>query len=235
MQIEFERRIQQMRPEELTGDKLTSDTILSFLNEAIDKFYKTRYSGLNTKQEGFEQSQKRTDDLRTLVKTKIYNSSEIVELNSTYSVELPNDYTLLLGDTAGIQPVDDNQCWPKLNGEYVIMRADTLESSIETIDRQMEDVLSEFNLKYCTAKPLKLIRGNEIILYTDGKYKVSEYKITYLSKPALLTISDITNEEYTILPSHTHMEIVKIAVELYMATKPVSHYQAYAAEVATME
>lgn len=37
-------------------NKLNSDTIFSFINEAIDKFYKTRYSGLNHKQEGFEQS-----------------------------------------------------------------------------------------------------------------------------------------------------------------------------------
>lgn len=39
-----------------------------WLNEAIDRFIKTRYSGMNVKRESFEQSQKRTDDLRSLVK-----------------------------------------------------------------------------------------------------------------------------------------------------------------------
>lgn len=235
MQIEFERRIQQMQPDETIKEKLTSDTILSFLNEAIDKFYKTRYSGLNTKQEGFEQTQKRIDDLRTLVKYKVYTGNDIVSNTNTYTVEVPEDYALLLGDTAGIQPIGDNPCWPKDANGYIIKRSDTLESTIETIDRQKEDVLSEFRLKYCNAKPLKLIRGNNIILYTDGNYAVTEYSLTYLSRPKLLTITDITTDEYTELPSQVHMEIIKIAVELYIATKPMQHYQAYSAEVATME
>ena len=55
-QIEFERRLQLMDPELVSKNKLNSDTIFSFINEAIDKFYKTRYSGINAKNEGFEQS-----------------------------------------------------------------------------------------------------------------------------------------------------------------------------------
>jgi hypothetical protein len=55
-QIEFERRLQLMDPELVRTNKLSSDTIFSFINEAIDKFYKTRYSGINAKSEGFEQS-----------------------------------------------------------------------------------------------------------------------------------------------------------------------------------
>lgn len=42
-QIEFERRLQLMDPELVRTNKLNSDTIFSFINEAIDKFYKTRY------------------------------------------------------------------------------------------------------------------------------------------------------------------------------------------------
>ena len=56
MQIEFERRLQLMDPELVRTNKLSSDTIFSFINESIDKFYKTRYSGINAKSEGFEQS-----------------------------------------------------------------------------------------------------------------------------------------------------------------------------------
>lgn len=39
-----------------------------WLNKAIFKFVKTRYSGMNVKQTSFEQTQKRSDDLSTLVK-----------------------------------------------------------------------------------------------------------------------------------------------------------------------
>lgn len=236
-QIEFERRLQLMDPNLVIKDKLSSDTIISFINEAIDKFYKTRYSGVNFKAQGFEQTQKRIDDLRTLIKNKKYTEGSINKSDrNSYSVELPEDYVLLLGDTAGIQPSNLNECWEtNERGEYIIKYTDTLESTIETLDRQLSNSLSEHKLKYCQARPLKLIQDNNVILYTDGKYKVSEYEITYLAKPSDINPSNITNTEYTDLPEHTHMEIVKMAIQIYLATKPMQHYNAYSNEIASME
>lgn len=236
-QIEFERRLQLMDPNLVIKDKLSSDTIISFINEAIDKFYKTRYSGVNFKAQGFEQTQKRIDDLRTLIKNKKYTEGSINKSDrNSYSVELPEDYVLLLGDTAGIQPSNLNECWEtNERGEYITKYTDTLESTIETLDRQLSNSLSEHKLKYCQARPLKLIQDNNVILYTDGKYKVSEYEITYLAKPSEINSSNITNTEYTDLPEHTHMEIVKMAIQIYLATKPMQHYNAYSNEIASME
>lgn len=236
-QIEFERRLQLMDPNLVIKDKLSSDTIISFINEAIDKFYKTRYSGINFKAQGFEQTQKRIDDLRTLIKNKKYTANSINKGDrNSYSVELPEDYVLLLGDTAGIQPSNLNECWEtNERGEYIIKYTDTLESTIETLDRQLGNSLSEHKLKYCQARPLKLIQDNNVILYTDGKYKVSEYELTYLAKPSKIDSSNITNLEYTDLPEHTHMEIVKMAIQIYLATKPMQHYNAYSNEIASME
>lgn len=237
MQIEFERRLQLMDPNLVIKEKLTSDTIISFINEAIDKFYKTRYSGINFKAQGFEQTQKRIDDLRTLIKNKKYTEGSINKSDrNSYSVELPEDYVLLLGDTAGIQPSNLNECWEtNERGEYIIKYTDTLESTIETLDRQLGNSLSEHKLKYCQARPLKLIQDNNVILYTDGNYKISEYQITYLAKPSKIDSSNITNLEYTDLPEHTHMEIVKMAIQIYLATKPMQHYNAYSNEIASME
>lgn len=236
-QIEFERRLQLMDPNLVIKDKLSSDTIISFINEAIDKFYKTRYSGVNFKAQGFEQTQKRIDDLRTLIKNKKYTEGSINKSDrNSYSVELPEDYVLLLGDTAGIQPSNLNECWEtNERGEYIIKYTDTLESTIETLDRQLSNSLSEHKLKYCQARPLKLIQDNNVILYTDGNYKISEYQITYLAKPSEINSSNITNTEYTDLPEHTHMEIVKMAIQIYLATKPMQHYNAYSNEIASME
>lgn len=236
-QIEFERRLQLMDPNLVIKDKLSSDTIISFINEAIDKFYKTRYSGINFKAQGFEQTQKRIDDLRTLIKNKKYTEGSINKSDrNSYSVELPEDYVLLLGDTAGIQPSNLNECWEtNERGEYIIKYTDTLESTIETLDRQLGNSLSEHKLKYCQARPLKLIQDNNVILYTDGNYKISEYQITYLAKPSKIDSSNITNLEYTDLPEYTHMEIVKMAIQIYLATKPMQHYNAYSNEIASME
>jgi hypothetical protein len=65
-------------------DKTTSGSYPDFLPEEIDywlniatrEFVKTRYSGANSKQEAFEQTQKRTEDLKTLVK------NTLIEMNS---------------------------------------------------------------------------------------------------------------------------------------------------------
>ena len=237
LQIEVERRLQLINPELSLAGKLPSDTIISFINEAIDKFWKTRYSGLNYKQRGFEQDQKRTDDLRTLVTKHTYKDTDISKINQVeYTVTLPDDYVILLGDTAGISPADGviNNCWEKdALGNYKIKYSDTIEGTIETVDRIKENSLSEYRLKYTKAKPIRLIQDNTITLYTDGNYKVAEYTIEYLKKPSKVDLKTNPTDEYTDLPSHTHMEVVKLAVQLMLATLP--NYNVYSNEVNSME
>lgn len=233
-QIEFERRLQLLYPELKVENKLNSDTIFSILDEAIDKFWKTRYSGLNYKQLGFEQNQKRIDDLRTLVKTKEYTEKEIKVNKNINSVELPTDYAILLGDTVGIVPTDYNKCWDKVNDQYVVHYGDSIESTIDFIDNQLNNSLSEHKLKYCKARPLRIIAGNNINLYTDGQYKVKEYRIQYLAKPRKLSSCNF-EDEYTDLPEQSHIEIIKNAIQLYIATIGDNKYQIYLNEVNTME
>lgn len=237
LQIEVERRLQLINPELSLAGKLPSDTVISFINEAIDKFWKTRYSGLNYKQRGFEQDQKRTDDLRTLVTKHTYKDTDITKVNQEeYTVTLPDDYVILLGDTAGISPADGviNNCWEKdALGNYKIKYSDTIEGTIETVDRIKENSLSEYRLKYTKAKPIRLIQDNTITLYTDGNYKVAEYTIEYLKKPSKVDLKTNPTDEYTDLPSHTHMEVVKLAVQLILATLP--NYNVYSNEVNSME
>lgn len=237
LQIEVERRLQLINPELSLAGKLPSDTIISFINEAIDKFWKTRYSGINFKQRGFEQDQKRTDDLRTLLTKHTYKDIGITKVNQeTYTVTLPDDYVILLGDTAGIAPADGitNDCWEKdSEGNYKVKYSDTIEGTIETVDRIKENSLSEYHLKYTKAKPIKLMQNNTITLYTDGQYKVAEYTIEYLKRPSKVTLVGTPTDEYTDLPAHTHMEIVKMAVQLILGTLP--NYNVYSNEVNTME
>ena len=235
MQIELERRIILQNPERAVKNKLSSDILFTFLNEALDKFVKTRYSGINYKREGFEQSQKRIDDLRTLVINTDLSCTN--DAKATYRFTLPDDYMILLGDTAGIQPMNENECWPysfdeEGNKIYNTHYSDTIEGTIETVDRIKENSLSEFHLRYNKAKPIRLISGNNVVLITDGKYKVSKYTIQYLKKPSKLVVS---TEEYTDLPEHTHIEIVKLALQLFLATTNQSAYETLNNEIPVME
>jgi len=67
MAIEFERILCNIDPKFRVENKQDTDTILYFLNAAVNLFVKTRYYGTNVKGESFEQSQKRIDDLRKVV------------------------------------------------------------------------------------------------------------------------------------------------------------------------
>ena len=185
-----------------------------WLNRGLEKFFKTRYSGVNYKGLGFEQNQKRIDDLRTLVKQESIVAKK--ESSELYTVQLPSDYIFHLGDTAGIQPADgyNDKCWP-------------LDSKGNS--------LSEHKLKYCTARPLRLIQGDKVLLYTDGKYKVSEYKLTYLRKPQQIDIHSNPFAEYTDMPEHTHSEIVKLAAQMYIENQSNQRLNTHNAEVDTME
>lgn len=208
--------------------KPTTNTTEYFLNAGLDKFWKTRYSQNNPKVKGFEQIQKRIDDLRTLV-------AEVTLVPDTtskdlYTVTIPEDYVILLGDTAGISPADGytDPCWElDSDGNYVIHYSDVLEGSIETIDRIKENSLSEYHLRYTKAKPIRLLSGNEIKLYTDGKYKVSKYILHYLRKPHYIDIHTEPFKEYTDMPEHTHLEIVKLAAQLYIENQANPRYNSY--------
>lgn len=70
-----------------------------WLNLGIRTFVKTRYSGVNSKGESFEQSQKRTDDLRTLVKEVTISCEKGSNKPNSYiatieSLEYPYWFTL---------------------------------------------------------------------------------------------------------------------------------------------
>ena len=207
-----------------------------WLNRGLEKFYKTRYSGINYKQKGFEQDQKRIDDLRTLVVYKQLNTNKISD--SEFSVGIPDNYVLLLGDTATLLPTEglDLKCWQKDSDDnYIPKKADTLEVTVETIDREKDNSLSEYRLHYCLARPLKLIQNQHVYLFTDGKYQVSQYDMVYLRKPEYIDIHKNPFDEYTDMPEHTHSEIVKIAAQMYIENQGNQRLQTHNQEVNTME
>lgn len=219
-------------------DKPTSDTTFYWLNQAVLKFVKTRYSGTNAKQTAFEQDQKRIDDLRTLVQLITSEAIETKVMPNEYLIPLAKDHLFHLGTKAGILPKNDmtgNKCWNRdENGNYVIRYTDPIEVTVDTLDRHLENSLSEHHLHYCAAKPLQLTRGSRLMLYTDDNYKISKCHVTYLRTPKAITL-DKPFENYTELPEHTHQEIVKLAVQMYLESKTDQRYTSYSNEVNTME
>ena len=186
LQAAFELEIDQL-DDNLT--KPTTSDIEYWLMAGLDKFIKTRYSGINFKQ---------------------------------------------TGETAVIFSYE--HCWPVgPSGQPRTKNTDVLEATVENIDRQRQNTLSEYRLHGRSARPLRLYEGNEIHLYTDGNYNIRNYILTYLRTPKRISLTDAPFDEYTDMPAATHNEIVKLAVELYLENKANPRYQSYMNEVSTME
>lgn len=206
-QIGFERQLIQTLPQYEVDLKLTSDTIFFYINKAKDYYIRDLYRS-------FQQNQELSDKLRTLVKTKAYISTDFTVSGNEYSADYPTDYVFAVGEKVLIQ-ITDNQC-----DNLITKSCDVLEATIETVDKILENSLSEYHLKYNQAKPVRVYTDNKIVLYTDGKYSIKNYWLTYLI-PAK-ELGDNLDNEYTDLPESTHKEIIDIAVNMFIQQKALT-------------
>jgi hypothetical protein len=180
-----------------------------FLNRAIERFVKTRYSGYNPKNESVEQTQKRIDDIRTLVVRNASSNSAVTQLNaSEWTYDLPDGtpdpkYFLLLRSNLLI---NKDECGNDTTGRRIFLRQVTHD--------QLEDFLDDPYHKPDFNEAFLLFEGNKIHIITNGLYDVEAINITYLTFPVQVNITTPTNCD---LPEHTHQEIVDIAVRLYIA------------------
>ena len=206
-QIGFERQLIQTLPQYEVDLKLTSDTIFFYINKAKDYYIRDLYRS-------FQQNQELSDKLRTLVKTKAYTSTDFTVSGNEYSADYPTDYVFAVGEKVLIQ-ITDNQC-----DNLITKSCDVLEATIETVDKILENSLSEYHLKYNQAKPVRVYTDNKIVLYTDGKYSIKNYWLTYLILAKEL--GDNLDNEYTDLPESTHKEIIDIAVNMFIQQKALT-------------
>ena len=202
-----------------------------WLNNAIKKFVKTRYSGLNSKTQSFEETQKRIDDLRTLVYPFSPNSlsSGSATYPNSYYAEFPmegsgvgnEDYWFTIQEECEITIGDDSG-----------NRVGITECTTDEYRQQIDDPYSEHILHYNTAKPLRLTRYNGVFLVSDGAYSVTDYFLMYLKKPDEVVYSTGADCD---LPEHTHDEIVRMAASMMLENIEQPRYKTHMNEVATME
>jgi hypothetical protein len=184
-----------------------SEELDYWLNESQDRFIKQRLFGNNFKKEKFDQTQKRIDDLRSLVKqsTSLVLSSSILGSNV-------KECNLPIGDAT-------NPYMFYLNSTLY----NSLGSALQTGDIITFDLISRYlkdsiNNPYII-RPLVVFYNNTIdkiaFLYGD-EFTPTTCDLTYIKKPMkLVSGTPSTYETNTSeLPEHTHREIVTICVEL---------------------
>lgn len=200
-QINMERQLDSIIPSYDKTIKYPSDTLFHYLNKAKDEYTKQLFRI-------FQANQELSDNTRTLVKTQTYNAGNFRVSGKKWETDYPDDYVFALGENVYIS-IKDNKC-----NNLIVHESDVLEATIENISSQLNNSLSDHRLRYNQARPLRLYQDNAIILYTDGKYGINSYELTYLRKAKDLGKFEDLTKEYTDLPENTHQDIVDLAVQL---------------------
>lgn len=201
MHTEFKLRLDKIDAS-LLPNILTSEIDL-VLNQAQDRFVKQRYSKTNAKHESFEETQKRTDDLKKLVRTVTLipsaNAVDNIDSNAQFTI-LPVDYWFIVQERANVTYED-------CKGDDV-----TEDVEIRPIEHnEFSKVIKDPFKKPNTSKVLRLMENGRIELVHASNVTLNSYKLRYIKEPVRISLSASIDCE---LSAHTHTEIVDMAVQI---------------------
>jgi hypothetical protein len=182
---------------------LTSELDL-FLNQAQDRIVKQRYGITNPKRQGYEESQKRTDDLKAITRTAVLvplaYTIDNIDSNARFFT-LPADYWFIVQERANITyPCGDTNT--------------TTDIEVRPIEHnEFSKAIYDPFKKPNTRKVLRLMENSQSEIIFASGVTVNSYKIRYIKKPARMSYTGgITCE----LSDHLHSEIVDECVKVIL-------------------
>jgi hypothetical protein len=170
-----------------------------FMNEGLARYVKTRYGKNNLYRAGFEEIQKRTDDLKNIVKTVIIETEPVdyEENVDRVDIDLAPGYWFFL---RGRVLVNNESCGDKWKKLTLVQQDD-----LETVEGD------PFNKTYYD-EPVGYFEDGDIFVQNDGSFTTPKYKLTYLRKPAVVNVGTYGGPVVEFdMPEHTHKEIVQFA------------------------
>jgi hypothetical protein len=217
----------------LAMPNLLTEEIDDALNIAMDLFINQRAFGVNLKRETLEETQKRTDDLRNL--TKNYRVAPAIPTidnkeNGVF-VTLPQDYRHAIQEEAVITYTDCNNT----------TKTKTVKVKPITHDRYNKIKEDPFNKPYNDEVQRLPFSNNTYELLTAAGETVNTYILRYLKLPLLIdkaqiqTPLGVPGTGVIELATHTHNEIVKLAVGNTLETIESPRSQTYRLKTAEME
>lgn len=199
---------------------MSAEQIDYWLNKAIIRTVKQRYSGNNDLRSGFEQTQKRIDDLRLVVNYPNTNAVPtllpVTLVDTTYYASLPTDYWFLVRLDITTQK---GLCKAEIQPGLQVKQ--------ETVLTTQED---PFNRSYVEFPTFYLI-GSSIIFPTDGSFAINGITPYYIRTPAVVSLGT----KYLVpsldvdcdLSSHLHDEIVDTTVLLILENIGDGRFNSY--------
>ena len=222
----FETEINQLN-NELT--KPSTDDSLFWLNQSVNKFVKIRFNGDFIHREGYEQTEKRRNDLIKLFKTVTYNDEDMIKDTSfasydQYSIQYPKDFLYALNEDVAIADVDGNH------------KMDTcvFECTQDSFMYRINNSLTDFHYRFHRARPIRTRNKTGCLLLTDKKYIIKQYTLGYLRQPDEITLQNPYNQ-YLDFDDSTMYEIIKIAAQMYLDNIKDQRYQTITSEIISQE
>lgn len=178
-----------------------------YLNEAISRFIKTRYGGNNLYRTSAEETQKRRDDLRTLLTTVELTPTLVASEELTYAIGLPGVTDYMFLSRVRLQ-TQYKSCPAKWVGRVRLVQQDDLE--VARVD-PFNSSTSDF--------PIIYDEEGDIYALASEDFTITNAKVSYWKTPPKVKGSSYDGPavEFT-LPAHTHKEIVQIAVGIALET-----------------
>lgn len=227
MHIEFKVGLD--KTDSLNYPNFEPEEIDLWLNRAQDRFVKQRYSH-DPKNETFELTQKRTDDLRRIItevtlnpsvtQTPVKPNGILFELPDG-TVGGPDIYWFAVNEECEIRYQDCNGSWiDERNGVYAIQHDDYNKLVDDPFNKPTKDVI------------LRLMHGRFAELITDGNFTINRYFLRYVRQPDRIDLPNSVNCE---LADHTHAEIVAAAVTMALENIASPRFQSHMISEVTSE
>ena len=189
------------------------------LNQAQDRFVKQRYSKNNIKRESFEETQKRTEDLKIITSnallTPLPNAIDNIDPDAVFVI-LPTDHLFILQERADITYTD------------CIGNAITQTIEVKPIQHsEFSKLIKDPFRQPSKTKVLRLMENGKVELISDGS-QISNYRLRYLRQPVTIDLgTNVTSE----LSEYTHQEIVSIAIQIALEGTEAKRQPTYNNEI----
>ena len=195
-----------------------------FINSAIKLIVKNTFLGNNKNRDSVEETQKRIEDLRFLIReVTLACSTGTLKPNSfTADLSTIGDYWMKLGEEVTIAYT--REC----DSASITKRVGIKEITTDNYVSYLNDPFSEHLLSYSEIKPLRLFYNDLVELITDGNYTVTNYYIRYIKKPVEVNLSTVTDTD---LPELIHEDIVDFAVNMMLESIESPRYNTHTVEL----
>lgn len=184
-------------------DNIESWAIIEAFNKAQVDWCRRNLHGVNTKQEGDEQSTRRIDDLQVLLSTVLLNMNN----KQTYyeSVNFPADYL----QWKRISTKAKSDCCPNPKPMVVYL------GEVANVDELLRDKNKKPSFEW--AETFATISNNQIQVYTNQEFDVVQTTLHYYRQPRHIEIAGVV-DPYTgiVAPVDVNSEFKDDLVELFI-------------------